>query len=263
MDEETSRALNRLNLAFYREHAQEFSRTRARPWPGWGRLLEWLPPGPQRVLDVGCGNARFARFLASHHPDAGYVGVDASEPLLAEARARLPSTLAAGLQQADFVAEPPEQVLPPGPFSLVVLFGVLHGVPGEERRRALVEASAARLSRGGILALTAWRFAELPDLRRRIVPWPGPSTPGPRRLDPAHVDPGDHLIAWGEEGALRYAHALDAPQLAQLTSGLPLVPVASYLDDGRDRQRNRYAVYRAHRDPAAVIPRREPLERSC
>jgi SAM-dependent methyltransferase len=245
MDEETARALNALNLAFYREHAREFSRTREHPWPGWDRLLAWLPAGRQRVLDIGCGNARFARFLALHHPDAGYVGVDASEPLLAEAHSRLPDTLEAALQQADFVADPPQATLPAGPFSLVALFGVLHGVPGATRRRALVEAAAARLGRGGILALTAWRFAELPDLRRRIIPWRTAQAAGRSPIDPSQLEPGDSLIRWGAQAGLRYAHALDASALAELVAGLGLTPVASYLDDGRNRERNRYALHRA------------------
>jgi SAM-dependent methyltransferase len=267
MDQQTARALNALNLAFYRERAGEFSRTRERAWPGWQRLLAWLPPGgPQRVLDVGCGNARFARFLASHHPGAVYVGVDASEPLLDRARARLPAVLDAQLRLADFVAEPPQAALPAGPFTLVALFGVLHGVPGAARRRALVEAAATRLASGGILALTAWRFAELPDLRRRIVPWSQAGAAGALPIDPAQLEPGDHLIRWGTDGALRYGHALDAAELARLCAGLELTPVASYLDDGRDRQRNRYALCRADRghrsgvrDDARGAARRTPL----
>jgi SAM-dependent methyltransferase len=244
MDEETARALSALNLAFYRDHAEEFSRTRERAWPGWERLLRWLPPGRQQVLDVGCGNARFARFLASRHPGAGYVGVDASEPLLARARARLPDALEAELHRADFVADPPGAVLPAGRFTLVVLFGVLHGVPGAARRSALVRAAAERLAPGGVLALTAWRFAELADLRRRVVPWSDAAATG-LRIDPTRLEPGDHLLRWGRGEARRYAHALDADALARLTRGLGLTPVESYLDDGRDRERNRYAVHRA------------------
>lgn len=243
MDEETAQALNALNLAFYRDHAAEFSRTRERAWPGWERLLAWLPDGPQRVLDVGCGNARFARFLASQRPGASYLGVDASEPLLEQARTRLPEALRCELRRADFVADSPDGALPPGPFTLVALFGVLHGVPGAQRRRALVAAAAARLGRGGLLALTAWRFAELADLRRRIVPWPGPDAGD--ALAAVRVDPGDHLLRWGAGTALRYAHALDAEELDTLTADLGLAPLATWLDDGRDRRRNRYAVYRA------------------
>jgi SAM-dependent methyltransferase len=240
MDEETTRALNELNLAFYRERAEEFSRTREHPWPGWERLLPLLPAEPLRVLDIGCGNGRFGRFLETRRPGGRYVGVDASEPLLEKARDHLPVSLDASLHRADFVSEAPDAALPPGPFSLVVLFGVLHGVPGASRRRALVAAAAQRLARGGILALAAWRFAELEDLRRRIVPWSGRSS-----IDTAQLEPGDHLLAWGGIEALRYAHALDEHELAALTGGLGLIDVASFVDDGRGRERNRYAILRA------------------
>jgi tRNA (uracil-5-)-methyltransferase TRM9 len=245
MDEETARRLHHLNLAFYRERAAEFSRTRERPWPGWQRLLAWLPETPPRVLDIGCGNARLARFLAAHRPDAHYEGIDASAPLLSEARARIPAGFDAILHEADFLEPASDDVLPRGTFSLVALFGVLHGVPGDARRRALVAAAAARLAAGGILALAGWRFAEFEDLRRRIVPWSALAARGGPAIDPSRVDPGDHLLSWGDGPALRYAHALDGAALADLTRGLRLAPVASYVDDGRDRARNHYAIYRA------------------
>jgi SAM-dependent methyltransferase len=246
MNEETAQALNQLNLAFYRERAAEFSATREHPWPGWERLALLMPKAPElRVLDVGCGNGRFGRFLAAHRPQAHYTGVDASQPLVDEARARLPASLAFALERVDFVATPPAEALPRGPFDLVALFGVLHGVPGHVRRRALVEAAATRLAPGGLLALAGWRFAEFDDLRRRIVPWETLASRGGPDLGPAPPEPGDHLIAWGDGQALRYAHALDAAALVALAAGLGLEPVAAYIDDGRDRARNHYALFRA------------------
>ena len=57
MDDQTTRALNELNLAFYREQAQSFSSKRERPWLGWTRLLTWRAPlrpfGPKKTLFDG------------------------------------------------------------------------------------------------------------------------------------------------------------------------------------------------------------------
>ncbi|MEM6457112.1 MAG: hypothetical protein AAF772_18630, partial [Acidobacteriota bacterium] len=94
-----------LDRRFYRHHRDRFDHTRRRPWRGWQRLLA-RPPLPQQtaagrrlwpVLDVGCGNGRFAHALcdagigADPFADAGlvYCGLDGDLGLLARGRARL------------------------------------------------------------------------------------------------------------------------------------------------------------------------------
>ncbi|MFN7209248.1 MAG: class I SAM-dependent methyltransferase, partial [Aggregatilineales bacterium] len=78
MDEAACRALNALNRAFYAQAAENFDESRGRAWNGWRRLLPHLEglPVPRRILDVGCGNGRFGRFLARHLPQVRYHGMD-------------------------------------------------------------------------------------------------------------------------------------------------------------------------------------------
>ena len=69
MDPATANALRALNRRFYEERAREFSDSRNAPWPGWLRLaphLRELAEGGRAIslLDAGCGNGRFAHFLA-------------------------------------------------------------------------------------------------------------------------------------------------------------------------------------------------------
>src|SRR5206468_4240386 len=136
MNEATAAALAAINAAFYRDHAAEFSAKRTIPWPGWDRLVPALRavPGaaPVRALDVGCGHGRFARWVAEAIAprELALVGVDTSEPLLEIARRTGPA--GAHWQTGDVIAAP--DALPSGPFDLVALFAVIHGVPGRERR---------------------------------------------------------------------------------------------------------------------------------
>ena len=171
MDEKTIRALNAINRSFYRDAAAEFSATRRDPWPGWQRLPplieEHLPGRDLHVLDVGCGNGRFAAFLAGalperRAPSLRYCGIDASAPLLAAVRARQLPFAEVETRLADVVETPIEEPLGARRFSLIAVFGVLHHVPGERRRRRLLQV-ARRAPR-------ARRAAGARDLAVRGVP---------------------------------------------------------------------------------------------
>ena len=192
MNEATAIALNALNRDFYRESAADFARTRSAPWPGWRELPPLLEDRPgASILDAGCGNGRFASFLrdALGTPFL-YCGIDSSAPLLALARRALARVPGARLLQADLVLEPPERALPDERFDLVAAFGLLHHVPGESRRRELIRALAARVAKGGFLALTFWDFAGEPRFARKAL------AQVPAELS-GQLEPGDVLLRWG------------------------------------------------------------------
>lgn len=234
MKAETIAALNEINRRFYRERASEFSATRERPWTGWRELFERLSlPAEPRVLDVGCGNGRFARFLLERcERSFSYVGIDQSPLVLAEARRRLGSRPRLLFAEHDFVTS--EAPLPPAlarlSFDLIALFGVIHHIPGRRRRRELLERLSRNLASGGYLAYAIWRFAEHERFRRKLVPW---SEAGKRlglSLDPSDLEPGDTFMTWGSESAdrapaLRYCHGMSDEEEQELVraSSLSLV----------------------------------------
>jgi len=242
MDDATARALDAINLDFYRERADEFSAARERPWRGWSRLAELLRErGDAReleVLDAGCGNGRFGAFLAAEGLAARrYVGVDASPGLLAHARAR--GLAGAEYRAADLLADDPGRALPGGAFGLVTLFGVLHHVAGFERRRALARALLARVAARGLFVFSAWQAPGPGPGEGRRVPW-GEWAPA-RAIDPAALEPGDCLLAWGPgRAAVRYVHFADDAELDALLADLPARAVAVWTgEDGRGSS-NRY-----------------------
>ncbi len=53
-------------------------------------LLARVTIAPQRIVDLGCGPGTSTRLLAERFPKAKILAVDNSEPMLAEARRRLP-----------------------------------------------------------------------------------------------------------------------------------------------------------------------------
>ena len=248
MSPETRDALLALNRRFYDAQAEDFARTRPRPWRGSERVLNHIGAATPRVLDVGCGHARLLDALHARYGSAfHYIGVDASRALLdlARERARV-AGIEVHLRYEDFVADDPEQVLPGGEYDLLALLGVLHHVPGDAARRALLAAAARRLGAQGVLALTLWRLHTDPRFERRRV-----STEQAAALTPelarahAALEPGDHLLWWGQgQKALRYCHFMDEAELERLLSGLPLSELARFDDDGAGERMNTYVLLR-------------------
>lgn len=228
MDAETIARLNALNRAFYQITAADFDQTRTAPWPGWQTLLPLLST-PLSVLDVACGNGRFGVFLFERlGTNVTYYGVDSNPELLSFAETAL-SGHAARLELRDVLSEP----LPSGTYDLVVLFGMLHHIPGHENRREFMRALATRVAPGGLLVFTAWRFYEYERFRQRIVPFP----------PEWRVEPGDYLLDWRRgTRALRYCHYVDDQEHAALIQVTGLREVLTYRADGHSGDVNRYSV---------------------
>jgi len=253
MDEKTVRALNAINRSFYRDAAAEFSATRRDPWPGWGRLPplieEHLPGRGLRVLDVGCGNGRFAAFLASALPRAcpslRYCGIDMSAPLLEAVRARQLPFAEVETRLADVVETSVEEPLGARRFSLIAVFGVLHHVPSERRRCQLLRSLAGRLEPGGLLALAIWRFEASRRFRDKSRSWEEWNATAREAIDLGELEAGDHLLPWGEDGSrVRYCHFADEAETERLVQAASLRTAATYTADGREGNLNRYFVLR-------------------
>ncbi len=242
MDTSTQAALCQINLDFYRRHAGHFDRTR-RPggWPGWRRVVgaaAGLTASRLRVVDLGCGNGRFALFLERNSRlrqtrPFGYLGIDLSRELIDRARAA-----AKGLNHVRFeVGDLATHRLGPKCHELVVLFGVLHHLPGFETRQRALERAARAVAPGGLLALTCWQFADDPGCESRTIDWSEHAA-----VDPGELEPGDHLLRWGPEdsGARRFCHHTSEPELDRLVGGLPLAEVTRYRADGPGGRQNLY-----------------------
>jgi tRNA (uracil-5-)-methyltransferase TRM9 len=257
VNRETVDALDALNRAFYATHAEDFLATRAGPWPGWNGLLPHLrelarPDAPIRILDVGCGNARFGGWLGLHlERPHRYTGLDRSLPLLARAR-------------TDDSRQPPPRLLcdivrsagalpcRAASFDAVLGLAFLHHVPSFDLRRALICDLLRVLRPGGVLAISFWQFAEEERFRRRIVDLRHLDRAKAPAIDAHKLEDGDHLLAWGELSAssprspssVRYCHHTSPEEADRLLAGQPATLVESYRADGRSGQLDLYRVWR-------------------
>jgi SAM-dependent methyltransferase len=257
MDPRTRNQLRALSDAFYRAHADAFDASRGQhAWPGWQRLLEWLPSEPARnntselpltILDIGCGNARFAHFVENTGRRFHYIGVDANADLLAAGRERLKRNEGNPCQliEQDFLAsDRPGEALPTGPFDLIAIMGVVHHVPGHDWRLRLLQAAADRLTNGGILALAAWQFADRTRFARRRVAWSDLGPVHGEEVNTAHLEEGDLLLRFGDDPTRppRYCHQVSGAEFESWPDRLGLTVLADYRADGAQGDLNRYWI---------------------
>ena len=273
MNIETINRLNAINHAFYATVADDFDQTRGTAWPGWQRLLPHLPM-PLSVLDVGCGNGRFALFLHENlvparqeSPETAHSQLlvtacaadrathyaanfpngssDSDSPLLTyhgvdSNRALLTHAQTALADKHDLSVQLEERDIientpDSGEYDLVVLLGVLHHIPGYARRQAFMRQLSTRVKPGGLLVFAAWRFYEYERFRERITAWP----------DDLQIEPNDYLLDWRRgEFSLRYCHYTDDAEHSALVAATGLTEIETYRADGLGGAANRYSILR-------------------
>lgn len=230
-----------LNRQFYATVADEFDRTRQGLPEGMitlARLLRARLPSRARILDVGCGNGRFARALAQHSVSGVYLGLDADERLLALAVAQTTNLggLACRFAQVD-MAQSAWLDATDAPYDAVVSLAVLHHFPGYELRRRLLAEMTSLLASDGVLALSTWQFLSVARFTERSVAW---ETIGLRATD---VEPGDALLTWNQGArAVRYVHNLDRDEAARLAADCGLSIVETFRADGKEGNLNLFVV---------------------
>lgn len=256
MTKHTIKLLNQINRNFYQTVALEFDQTRQQPWEGWDQLLPVIKHlGRQssehaaslRVLDLGCGNGRFGKYLADELESGGasqsiklkYTGVDSSDQLLAAAQVKFPEGKYVVHDIIEQLIEPdsPELGELPNNQDCVVAFGFLHHIPSSELRLKFLERCRQATRAGGRAILTAWHPTHSPSLMARR------SLPKTLGIDPTQLEPGDYLLDWQRgASATRYCHDATLDELTKLIAQSPWQLEQHFNADGRSSNMNTYLV---------------------
>ena len=155
----TAEQLSYVTSEFYAQQTQSFSATRQMPWQGWQKCLEAMPQllagEKPSVLDVGCGNLRFARFLRDEAGivPAKYFAVDNCKPLVESGEADTHVSELAFIE-LDVIKSLLDNTLSSRltvpACDLVVAFGFLHHVPVAKKRTELLRTLLDRTKSGGL-----------------------------------------------------------------------------------------------------------------
>lgn len=289
------RKLNGLTSDFYAREAASFSATRQAPWHGWEKAWELITapdavqdPFPSHaavrdslssraaripndyasnskdslaVLDLGCGNLRFERFLAERANAPLRVTAldncpDLASPEIGALSAAFPHSLrsssaASKTKEEDASgqgANPPEKTivdlraldiveslldgtfadrLPRNSHDLAVAFGLMHHLPTFALRARVLEGLLSSLRPGGFAIVSFWQFLNDARLAAKAA-----AATAEGRV--AHGLPtfqeNDFLLGWQHaEGVYRFCHHTPEKEIDALLAPIrnPSAPSAS------------------------------------
>jgi len=206
-------------------------------------LLARIPlTAPTFVIDLGCGAGNVTAMLNARWPEADILGVDESEPMLAQARQMLPDCR---FEIADIA-----QFRPARPPDIIYSNAALHWLPDH---RHLFPRLISALAPGGLLAvqMPAMDRAPFRTLQQEVAK-SGPWAAALARIGPVQpiLHPGEYwellrpVAASLELWETTYFQVLTGPDaVLQWAMGTSLRPYLTALDEPeRTAFRNAYAA---------------------
>jgi SAM-dependent methyltransferase len=204
MNKQEINQILKLNKQFYQLIAKDFSKTRQKPWEGWGRVVELIeehvmkqgqnPETSVKILDLGSGNGRFFKFLCEKMDNFEYTGLEINNDLLEESRAE-PWAQPVEVTR-NFIKEDIFKNLDkiPGKYNVVTAFGVTHHIPDKDFRKKwfldILKLLKKDTEEPLLLILTFWDFEK---------------------------EPGDYFLGWkNDEKAVRFCHKYSQEELNQI-----------------------------------------------
>ena len=112
---------------------------------GESALLEFIPAGTRRILDLGTGDGRLLALVRAEHPETEAVAVDFSPAMLEAVRARFFGETCVTVVEHNMDVPLPEL----GRFDAIISSFAIHHLV-HERKRALYAEVFARLNPGGV-----------------------------------------------------------------------------------------------------------------
>jgi len=216
--------------------ADEFSITRQNIWQEIRFLFDDYLIPKEKVLDLGCGNARFYPLFKEKAVE--YIGIDSSKDLINISKDMYPD--------ADFrVEDALELSFPDNYFNDIYSIAVLHHIPSEELRLKFLNEAKRVLRSGGFLILTVWKFHQIKQwfllLKYTLL----------KIIGKSKLDWKDIFEPWGKK-AERYYHWFSKKELEKLVKKAGFEIEKSGIV--KNRNQNRQNIFIVAKKDGAIEP---------
>jgi tRNA (uracil-5-)-methyltransferase TRM9 len=263
----TIKQLNQLNKSFYQIVADDFSDSRQYSWQGWQKIPKFLEKNKKKakkikVLDIACGNARFAQFLQKEKNNFDYFALDNSQKLLNIAQETLnkekTSSKLFNFDLIDNYLNNKKIIWPINEkFDLIVTFGLTHHLPSHELRLEFFQSLKNLLANDGLLIISNWQFANDQRFQKNILNWQKIKKNQKINIFQKirlktilkKLEKNDYLLDWRKnkeesllKAAIRYCHYLDEEESTKLFQKSDYSIIENFLADGKSGQLNQYFV---------------------
>ncbi len=221
---ETQKVLD-LNIQFYNTLADQFARSRVKPWAGWSLLLKYIKTNCI-IADIGCGDGRFLTFLINNNINSVYDGYDTSTELINIAQEKH--------KGANFYITDVIHNKLPRNYDVVCAFGLIHHIPNQNSLYKAIENISNSINKRGLVIITIWKFNPQKEKTFNIKS---------RELG-ISLEKGDFLLDWGGTGEnLRFCHLYDKTEIDQLIKHFEQAKLSLIEQFDADKE-NTYLVFR-------------------
>jgi len=188
-----------LNKDFYTKHNESFDKSRSFGfWDGFNDILEFVPQD-LKILDLGCGNARFLKFLLEKNIEIKYyLGLDNSSEFILKNSQNYEKYQFKELDVISHIDQIDQK------YSLVVAFGITHHIPDKEFRKNWFQKVEEKTEKGGFIVISFWNFdKDKNDKNFKPLKY--------------KTQEGDYFLGWKEDyTSHRYCHFFESSEIIEV-----------------------------------------------